>query len=467
MGRGARCADARPAQPPHSVQRQAGIAASIPRRVIALMRRYIGRPAGFVLPALTLAGCGMFDNMVDSGPAEGNVGYVSGFLGGVAADEPHAALAARDVLSAGGTAADAAVAAAFMMSVTLPSRVGLMGGGACLAYGAGHAEADAIVFPAGRPVGTGGGDRPAAVPLLARGLFALHARHGRRPFESLLAPAEQAARFGTRVSRALARDLAPVATPLFADPQIRAVFAGSNGAPLTEGAMLTQVLLSTTLAQLRVAGVGDMYNGTLAQRIASAAPQAGASLTVPELRAALPRVVQAVTVPAGNDIAAFLPPPADPAGATAAAFQGGNVGSVGGALPASATVVTLDRDGNSVACAFSMNNLWGTGRMLPGTGMIAAAAPDTGAVRAPVLAAGLAFNANRRAFRAVAAGSGQGGAPAAAAAALRAAIAGQAPTVADPGRFNAIGCPGLVPGREATCRWFTDPRGSGLAAGAD
>ncbi len=433
------------------------------------MGGYIGRAARCVLPLLALAGCGAINRAIDSGPPEGSVGYVRGFLGGVAADEPQAALAARDVLSAGGSAADAAVAGALMMSVTLPSRVGLMGGGACLAYNATRNEAEAIVFPAGRPQAIGGGDRPAAVPLLTRGLFALHARHGRRPFESLFSGAEQAARFGTRVSRALARDLAPVAGPLFADPQIRAVFAGPGGAPLPEGSQITQALLGTTLAQLRIAGVGDMYNGTLAQRIEAAAPQAGATLTVAELRAALPRAVAPVSQAAGNDVASFLPSPADPSAATQAAFAGSGGAASGGygGLPASATIVTLDREGNGVACAFSMNNLWGTGRMLPGTGMIVAAAPDVGAVRAPVLAAGLVHNANRRAFRAAAAGSGQQGAAAAAGDALRAVVNGQAPSTPDPGRFNAIGCPGLVPGRESTCRWFTDPRGHGLAVGAD
>ena len=61
--------------------------------------------AGLSAAMFTLAGCG------GGGPEVGDLGYVEGFLGGVMADEPRAALVGREVLAAGGSAADAAVAA--------------------------------------------------------------------------------------------------------------------------------------------------------------------------------------------------------------------------------------------------------------------------------------------------------------------------------------------------------------------
>lgn len=474
----------------------------------------LARSRASVLLALSLlsSSCNTIDRAYTSvaggsGPVPGQPGYVSGFLGGVAADEPRAALIGREVLSAGGSAADAAIAIAFVLTTTLPSRAGLGGGGACLAYAADRKSVnggtpEAIMFTPAAPAATGRpADRPAALPMLARGLYLLHARYGRSPFETLIVPAEQLARFGTSVSRALSRDIALVSEPLFADPAARARFS-RNGAPLTEGQQLLQPELATTLTQLRVSGVGDLYQGTLARRIVNTSPGIGGPLSLADLRGALPKLEPVLTTTYRNDKVAFLPPPADGGLAAMAAFKhlqardtdiqgaatralavaarwraGGitvdqvlaatDLSSAGlPALPASTSLVTLDRDGNAVACALTMDNLFGTGRILPGLGFLAAASPDS--VPPPLLAAGLVWNENIHAFRAEAGGSGQAGAPMAVAVGLLNALRGSQPMptpVPDPGRANVIACSRYLPGGEATCGWATDPREPGLAAG--
>jgi gamma-glutamyltranspeptidase/glutathione hydrolase len=471
---------------------------------------------------MTLSGCSAANSVKNSlfgapsSPAAGTPGQVTGFLGGVVADEPRAALAAREVLSGGGNATDAAVALAFAITVTLPSRAGLGGGGGCIAFSSGSDGAphnapgdvpNAVLFMPEAPKNVAGSDRPAAVPMLARGMYALHARYGSRPFETLVVPAEQMARFGVPASRAFVRDIAVVAGPLSEDAGAGAVFT-RNGQPLAEGALLQQPDLSTTLAQIRIAGVGDLYQGALGRRLTDAAAQVHGTFTLADLRAAIPKVLPALTVPAGGgDMAAFLPPPTDGGLAAAASFQAllghptaldaaraRGLGAAtrwrqGGAdakailagsvpapdlppLPASTSFATLDRNGNAVVCSLTMGNLFGTGRMAPGTGVLLAASP--GAIPPPLLSSALLYNPNLQSIRAAIAASGQEAAPLAAAVGLVQSLsdhnipAAPMPAAApDPGRLNIIDCTRYLPGESNSCNWAVDPRGAGLAVGSN
>ena len=158
----------------------------------------------------------------------------------------------------------------------------------------------------------------------------------------------------------------------------------------------------------------------------------------------------------------------------AAAFAaGGSAGAAGsGMLPASAGLVVLDREGMAVSCVFTMNNLFGTGRMAEGTGIVLGAAPGIGRVTPPIMAAGVVHNPSLRAFRAASSGSGQEMAAAAAGRSLSAMMRGETAqsavaSVPEPGRAVAIGCTRYLPGSGETCTAAADPRGSGLALGAD
>jgi gamma-glutamyltranspeptidase/glutathione hydrolase len=448
----------------------------------AVPRRH-GRAIGALAIAslVALPGCSTIEsvgNALVGTPAigAGQEGFVRGFLGHAVADEPRAATVARSVLSAGGSAADAAVAAGLTMAVTLPSRAGLGGGGGCLVFHPRRNEAEAVLFPPGaRAAVPDGADRPAAVPMLARGLFALHSRGGRRPFEELVAPAEQAARFGFEASRAFAADIAAVSGPLFADPWAAAAFGGANGRAPGVGERVVQPDLGATLSTLRTAGVGDLHQGGLARRVEEASRPAGGGLTVEELRASVPRVVAPLQQRLGGDVASFLPAESGGGQAAAEAFaalMGGGAppSPPPGTYPASASVIAVDRDGMAVACVFTMNNLFGTGRVAPGTGILLAAAPGIGQVTPPPLAAGLVHNSNLRAFRAASTGTGQAAAPLAAALPLAAMMRGRDAAAAlagipEPGRGAAIGCARYLPGSVEGCTAASDPRGGGLAVG--
>lgn len=93
------------------------------------------------LGGLLLSACETADET-----AKGNLQVVEGFAGVVSADEPRAAQVGRELLGNGATAADTAVAMYFTMAVTMPSRVSLAGGGVCSYYDREENKAVAMNF---------------------------------------------------------------------------------------------------------------------------------------------------------------------------------------------------------------------------------------------------------------------------------------------------------------------------------
>jgi gamma-glutamyltranspeptidase/glutathione hydrolase len=233
-------------------------------------------------------------------PAQGVTGYVAGFAGFVSAEEPRAVLVGEDTLSAGGTAADAAVAMAATLTVTLPSRAGWMGGGVCLSRLPRDKSVQAFAFlPAPLP---GGGFAPG----MPRGLYALHATSGVLRWEQILAPAEQLARFGVPVSRALAKDMATLGSPTALDADIRGAYVRADGSLLREGDSLVQLRTAAALTSLRMKGVGEAYSGQMGYLIAAAMPEQEEKRRA-ALRAYRVQRADPVTVDAGNETAYFRP----------------------------------------------------------------------------------------------------------------------------------------------------------------
>lgn len=391
----------------------------------------------------------------------------------VAVAEPRAATIGRDILSSGGNAADAAVAAALAMTVTLPSRVGLGGGGACLVHDPETGEVRTLDFRAGKD---GGG-----APGLLRGLAALHAEHGSRRWEAVVSPAENLARFEQPVSRALAIDLAAGGDLLAG--QAAATFA-PGGVPAMEGQRVAQPQLAATLSQIRADGVAGFYNGALGRRFAEAATAAGHPVSIEALRGYSPEWRDSLAAEVGNDVLFFasgeaLSGPAQEEiwrrfaedGSWSDLPEGERLPALAAALPDTpiadgATLTILDRDELAVTCGFTQGGLFGAGEMAGDTGILISEPIPAGAASL----GGLALLANEPKRQVLFAATGAGAASALAVPMLEVLEAGQpleaamaAPRVEGAGgRASAVWCDWNRADRKI-CHAESDPRGGGLS----
>lgn len=431
--------------------------------------------------AATIAGCSGED------VPDGQVDHVTGFIGLIAAEEPRSALIARDTLSAGGSAADAAVAMALAQTVTYQGRVGLAGGGVCVVYDAASKKAEALDFRAVAPqresVGEGVGT-VAGQPGMVRGLYALQARYGRLRWGVLVAPAEQLARFGNTVSRAFAGDLALLQGRV-ADGDLAALYDGVG-----EGGRVEQLDLAASLALVRLKGPGALYGGPLGRRYVEGVQAAGMRLSLDDVRAYQPTWSAPATLAVGNEDVYT----ADSAAGARVAFAHyrrlAGTGDGGGSQDpgqgqarlqrASATTgdgaadgdpaavsgfVVVDRQGQAVSCALSMNGAFGAGRLAGDTGMLIAK-PSTArgdSALAPVVAA------NRYIHKPYLAAAISGEGAAAALARLLFAYYAQGAPLAqalagdETATLVAAACRNGIPSSDLRCTAGVDPRASGLS----
>ncbi len=439
-------------------------------------RRQRGRAGRLACLFAAAATVGLAACSGGTGAERGQIGAVTGFAGLVAADEPHATLAARDILSAGGTAADAAVAAAFTMAVTLPSSAGILGGGMCLVHGADQGKVEVLEFLPGFAPNDGASRFPAAVPGLPRGMYALHAKYGALRWESLLGPAEQMARLGYPASRALAKEFVAGGAVLRNDIEAVRTFADKEGMSPGEGSTLVQSNLGASIARIRLRGVGDVYQGLMARDLVEGYRRVGFALSLDALRDYRPRWLEPMTAMRGNEVVAVPPaglPGAETLEVYTAASGGGAVPDQGGQpAPGSSGLVVVDNEGSAVACVLIMNGPFGTGRMAPGTGMmIAAPPPQPGMVRQPV---GLlmAINPNVKEFHFAGAAGGAAAASSVGRIAARAltqggdiaTVLGEVISGRDEisGLVSVAHCAEGIPPNPGSCRIVTDSRSGGL-----
>ncbi len=209
----------------------------------------------------------------------------------ISAANPLASVAGREILRAGGSAIDAAIAAQMVLTLVEPQSSGI-GGGAFLmhfrkadrkveAYD-GRETAPATIRPdvfltadgkrrSFRDVSTGGA--AVGVPGVIRMLAMAHRDHGRLPWNRLFEPAIAYAENGFAVSPRLNKMISR-AKDMKNFPAARAYFYTAAGDPLAVGHLLRNPGFAVTLRRIAREGAAAFYGGEIAADIAEAVQNA-------------------------------------------------------------------------------------------------------------------------------------------------------------------------------------------------
>ncbi len=316
--------------------------------------------------------------------------------GAVAAGHPATVEAGVEILEAGGSAADAAVAASIASCVAETVMTGLLGGGHGIYFDAAAGRAANLDCFVAVP-GLGGERREAellhlevpfgaelvhyavgpascGVPGLPAGLDALWREHGRFDWPRLVEPALRLARDGIEFPPAHAACLEMLASVMTMDEGARIYAPG--GVLLAAGETLEQPGLVSALELVAEEGASSFYTGSLAVALLGLVEERGGLVTRQDLASYKARWDDPVEIDyAGRSLftRAGLSPLADVLPqlpglrglteservlAFAAALDGDH-------LPGETTnLVTLDGDGN--ACVLTSSLGLGSGDFLPG-----------------------------------------------------------------------------------------------------
>ncbi len=241
-----------------------------------------------------------------AGPVPARTLIASGPYGAVSTGHPEATQAALRLLERGGNAVDAAVAAAFVLAVVDPSTSGLGGDGfALVRQPDGAIETwDASAPP---PRRRHGGTSEIGLPTEPALLLHLHRRAGVRGLPEVMAPAIRLARRGFPVSPSLER-LLEKNLGRFPDPLARRRF-GPEGRPARAGERLVHPELAEVLSVMAIDGGASFYRGAHAALLAEDLRARGSDHGLEDLAAFLPRPAEPVRLAVGAWELVGPPPP--------------------------------------------------------------------------------------------------------------------------------------------------------------
>ena len=258
----------------------------------------------------------------------------------VVAPNPHASRAGDAMLARGGSAIDAVVAMAVMLTLVEPQSSGIGGGGFLVHFDAAQPQARRVETYDGRetaPAAAGpdlfldadgaplpffeavASGRSVGVPGLLRMLALAHAEHGHLPWADLFPPAialaEQGFEISPRLHRLLERDAQhPIAEALKLrdQPVAGRYFYDEQGNARPVGHRLVNAPLAAVLRKVAEQGPDAFYTGPIAHDIAYAvrnAPRMPGGMTVDDLAGYKARKRPALCGPYRKWMLCSMPPP--------------------------------------------------------------------------------------------------------------------------------------------------------------
>ncbi|MEO1448714.1 MAG: gamma-glutamyltransferase family protein, partial [Bacteroidota bacterium] len=217
--------------------------------------------------------------------------------GMAATSQPLATQVALDILKAGGTAIDAAIAANACLGLMEPTGCGVGGDLFAIVWdsksGQLHGYNGSGTAPSGltlKEFAKKGhasvpafGPLPVTIPGTVDGWFALHKRFGKLPMEVILAPAIAYAREGFPVSELIAYYLQRSSVRFRDYPNFAETYM-PDGKPLQKGQVFQNPRLAYTLELIAEKGRKAFYKGEIAKKIAAHMKDVDGYITLDDLK---------------------------------------------------------------------------------------------------------------------------------------------------------------------------------------
>jgi len=234
----------------------------------------------------------------------------------VSAADPLAVEAGLEILRAGGSAVDAAIATEMVLGLVEPESSGIGGGGFLVHYRSSDEVIDAYDGREWAPAGATpdmfmidgkpmpfetaqASGKAVGTPALVAMLKLAHEQHGKLEWAKLFAPAIKLAEEGFVIGPRLSASLARAKDMFAADAEARAIYLDAAGNPWPQGHVLKNPAYAQTLRAIAADGPAALTQGAIAEAIVASAqrePRAG-TLQLTDLQAFKPRRLDPLCAP--------------------------------------------------------------------------------------------------------------------------------------------------------------------------